>query len=82
LRSRKNAKNAHLQPSQIFLISWSTGLKMPAIRRKDQGKKKATKASDDVVSVARRLQCDEDKGRFEKLLGKIAKTKPTIAKTK
>jgi hypothetical protein len=31
---------------------------------------------DDFVSVARRLECDEDKGRFEKKLGKIARAKP------
>jgi hypothetical protein len=30
---------------------------------------------DDFVSVAHRLECDEDKGRFEKKLGKIAKAK-------
>jgi hypothetical protein len=28
-------------------------------------------------SVAKRLECDEDKGRFEAKLGKIAKSKPT-----
>ena len=28
---------------------------------------------DDFVSVARRLECDDDKGRFEKKLGKIAR---------
>jgi hypothetical protein len=31
--------------------------------------------SDDFVSVARRLGADEDKERFEKKLGKIAKAK-------
>jgi len=41
-------------------------------------KKKPTKSppKDDFVSVARRLECDEDKGRFEAKLGKIAKAKP------
>ena len=39
-------------------------------------KVKANKKSDDFKSVARRLECDEDKGRFEKKLGKIAKAKP------
>jgi hypothetical protein len=29
------------------------------------------------LSVARRLEPDEDKVRFEKMLGKIAKAKPT-----
>ena len=29
------------------------------------------------ISVARRLECDEDKGRFEAKLGKIAKAKPS-----
>ena len=31
------------------------------------------KESDDFTSVARRLECDEDKGRFEKALSKIVK---------
>ncbi len=35
---------------------------------------------DDFVSVARRLECDEDKGRFEEKLGKIAKLKPRASK--
>lgn len=34
---------------------------------------KSNKSSDDFESVAKRLECDEDKGRFEKKLGKIAK---------
>jgi hypothetical protein len=34
---------------------------------------KEAKPSDDFVSVARRLGADEDKGRFEAMLGKIAK---------
>jgi hypothetical protein len=32
-------------------------------------------AADEFAAVARRLECDEDKGRFEKKLGKIAKAK-------
>jgi hypothetical protein len=36
--------------------------------------------SDDFASVARRLECDEDKGRFEANLAKIAKVKPARAK--
>jgi hypothetical protein len=32
-----------------------------------------TKKSDDFESVAKRLECDEDKSRFEKKLGKLAK---------
>ena len=32
--------------------------------------------ADDFKSVAKRLECDEDKGRFEAKLGKIIKTKP------
>jgi hypothetical protein len=34
---------------------------------------KPEKKPDDFESVARRLECDEDKGRFEKKLGKIAR---------
>jgi len=33
-------------------------------------------ATADVHSVAKRLECDEDKGRFKAKLGKIAKAKP------
>lgn len=36
--------------------------------------------SDDFVSVAGRLGCDEDKQRFEDQLGKIASQKPKRAK--
>ena len=38
--------------------------------------RQARKVKDDFVSVARRLECDEDKERFEKKLGKIAKAQP------
>lgn len=40
-----------------------------------QKKKTCRRSSDDFVSVARRLECDEDKERFEKKLAKIAKAK-------
>ncbi|MDB6098455.1 MAG: hypothetical protein JWN58_1158 [Gammaproteobacteria bacterium] len=33
--------------------------------------------ADDFESVAKRLECDEDKGRFEAKLGKIARAKPS-----
>jgi hypothetical protein len=33
--------------------------------------------SNDFESVARGLQCNDDKRRFEKKLGKIAKAKPS-----
>lgn len=39
-------------------------------------KKKKPKPKDDFESVAKRLECDEDKVRFEAKLGKIAKAKP------
>jgi hypothetical protein len=29
------------------------------------------------MSVARRLECDEDKGRFEATLAKVGKAKPS-----
>lgn len=38
-------------------------------------------APDDFVSVAKRLECDEDKTRFEKKLGKIAMAKAKNANT-
>jgi len=31
---------------------------------------------DDFKSVAKRLECDDDKARFEAKLGKLAKAKP------
>ena len=36
----------------------------------------SNKGGDDFEAVAKRLQCDEDKARFEAKLGKLAKAKP------
>jgi hypothetical protein len=45
--------------------------------KKNQGGKKAKRLwTDDFASVAKRLECDEDKTRFEEKLGKLAKAKP------
>ena len=50
--------------------------------RKVEATKRTTKPSsqrdpaDDFIATARRLECDEDKGRFEEKLGKIAAVKP------
>jgi hypothetical protein len=38
-------------------------------------KEQSRRSPDDFVSIARRLECDEDKGRFEKKLGKMAHAK-------
>ena len=38
--------------------------------------KPPAKKADDFESVAKRLECDEDQGRFEKTLGKLAKAAP------
>ncbi len=38
--------------------------------------KQKPKRDDSFESVAKRLECDEDKVRFEKKLGKLAKAKP------
>ena len=45
-------------------------------------KSKAVRSTkpDDFKSVARRLECDEDKERFEAKLGKIAKAKTKVTK--
>lgn len=43
----------------------------PQTRKTSKAKK-----SDDFESVAKRLECDEDKARFEAKLGKLAKAKP------
>lgn len=45
-----------------------------------KAKPRSTK-SDDFKSVARRLECDEDKVAFEKKLGKIAKATKTKNQT-
>ena len=34
------------------------------------------KSQDDFETVAKKLECDEDRDAFEAKLGKIAKTKP------
>jgi hypothetical protein len=52
----------------------------PYQRQKTPAKRKAklnpkSNVPDDFVSVARRLECDEDKWRFEAKLGKIARAK-------
>jgi hypothetical protein len=45
--------------------------------------KVSQQASDSFEAVAKRLECDEDKGRFEAKLGKIAKaTLPAAGKKK
>ena len=45
-------------------------------------KGKANTPADDFVSVARRLGADEDKARFEKKLGQIARAKVPEKKTR
>ncbi|MGA9137923.1 MAG: hypothetical protein WBZ39_08320, partial [Methylovirgula sp.] len=49
-----------------------------SVPKKPQTKTRANQRheSDDFESVARRLECDEDKEQFETKLGKIAKAKP------
>ena len=42
--------------------------------------KRPAKSADDFESVAKRLECDEDQGRFEKKLGKLARAKPKAGK--
>lgn len=56
---------------------------MTVLRRSPKTQPKARKLSDDFKSVARRLGCDEDKGRFEAKLGKIARAPaPKVARGK
>ena len=43
-------------------------------------KQASKKAADDFLSVAKRLECDDDKATFEAKLGKLAKAKPAIEK--
>jgi hypothetical protein len=49
-------------------------------KNKTKNNKTTPAKKDAFVSVARRLECDEDKERFEKKLGKIAKAKPQPSK--
>jgi hypothetical protein len=46
------------------------------------GSSHAQALDNDFEAVAKRLDCDEDKGRFEAKLGKIARaaSKPTVKK--
>jgi hypothetical protein len=48
---------------------------MQTTSKKSGSRFKKTLKKDDFFSVARRLECDEDKARFEKKLGKIASVK-------
>ena len=48
--------------------------KPPARSQKARDQVKATDSKDSFEAVARRLECDEDKTRFEKALSKIAKS--------
>jgi hypothetical protein len=41
--------------------------------KKTKAKKVARAAEDKFEAVAKRLECDENQGRFEEALGKIAK---------
>jgi hypothetical protein len=59
------------------LKNWKSQMmssKRPGSRKPPVEKLRAEK--DDFVSVARRLECDEDKHRFEANLTKIAKARP------
>jgi hypothetical protein len=53
-----------------------TGSKKPAARPAPAN----VGDKDRFEAVAKRLECDEDKARFEAKLGKLAKTKPIKAK--
>jgi hypothetical protein len=45
-------------------------------RKVSVAKPKSQTGKDDFLSVAKRLECDDDKARFEKKLGELAKAKP------
>lgn len=44
---------------------------------KSSSEKTKSQGKDDFKSVAKRLECDDDKARFEAKLGKLAKAKPS-----
>jgi hypothetical protein len=50
-----------------------TSSKMPRPEKTKPKRNAAARPPDDFTSVARRLECDEDKDRFEAGLAKIAK---------
>jgi hypothetical protein len=52
-----------------------TSSKMPR-PEKAKPNRGAARPANDFVSVARRLECDEDKDHFEATLAKIARAKP------
>jgi hypothetical protein len=52
---------------------------MPKIKQQTNKQQQVRTSRDDFKSVAKRLECDEDKGRFEAKLGKLAKAKPKPA---
>jgi len=47
-----------------------------AMRRKLVSKTPKSPEGDDFKSVARRLGCDDDKGRFEERLARMVRAKP------
>ena len=44
--------------------------------RKASPQKTKSQSADEFLSVAKRLECDDDKARFEAKLGKIVKARP------
>ena len=59
------------------------GNKRISTRVNAQQKNRASKGEpNDFKSVARRLECDEDKERFENKLGKIAKATTESSRTR
>ena len=44
---------------------------------KMKGKKPSKPTGDNFEAVAKRLECDEDRARFEAKLGKLATVKPS-----
>ena len=49
------------------------------VRNRKRKKTLTQGSADDFVTVARQLECDEDKARFERQLAKIARAKPAFA---
>jgi hypothetical protein len=70
------------EPETLFGFQWLSAmsplkrLRFPMASQKRKRPQNSRAAADDFKSVAKRLGCDEDKGRFEAKLRKIAKVKP------
>lgn len=75
------ATTIYTDDGNLAATAKAVGIK-PKTSKNRQSPKSRRRPTDDFVSVARRLEADEDKGRFEKKLGKIASVKIESPRTR